>query len=354
MGFYFARRVQKETGVPIGLLRSSVGGTNIELWMAQDTLMNTPALSAYGNQMRESLAEYRRELADVLFSVEEWTAACRKAEKAAEPLPLPPEMPDFPFGEKGFRPRCITLHNGMIAPLVPFALRGVLWYQGENNAGSVADGRQYIEKKRALLADWRNWFGDPELPFYFVQLAAWQNPSENPAGGDGWANFREAQRLCLTLPHTGMAVTTDIGDAADIHPKNKFDVGERLARWALVNQYGKKIEPSGPLYRQLRVEGSKAIVEFDHTGAGLMVGRKVGLQPTVEENGASLRRFAIAGQDRTWFWAEAQIEGNTVVCTHPQVPHPVAVRYGFSMNPDGANLYNRDGLPASPFRSDSW
>ena len=121
-----------------------------------------------------------------------------------------------------------------------------------------------------------------------------------------------------------------------------------------MNQYGKKIEPSGPLYRQLRVEGSKAIVEFDHTGAGLMVGRKVGLQPTVEENGASLRRFAIAGQDRTWFWAEAQIEGNTVVCTHPQVPHPVAVRYGFSMNPDGANLYNHDGLPASPFRSDDW
>ncbi len=354
VGFYFARRVQQETGVPIGLLRSSVGGTNIELWMSQNTLMNTPALAAYGNQMRESLATYQRDLAAALPAVEEWTALCRQSLQTGKPLPMPPAIPEFPFGEKGFRPRCVTLHNGMIAPLVPFALRGVLWYQGENNAGNAADGLQYIEKKRAMLADWRTWFGDPELPFYFVQLAAWQNPSDDPAGGDGWAQMRETQRRCLELSHTGMAVATDIGDATDIHPKNKLDVGERLARWALVNQYGKTIEPSGPLFKSLRLEGRQAIVEFDHVGAGLMVGHKRGVQPAVESLGETLQRFAIACEDRRWRWAEAKIVGNAVVCTHPDVPHPVAVRYGFSMNPAGANLYNRDGLPASPFRSDDW
>jgi sialate O-acetylesterase len=253
-----------------------------------------------------------------------------------------------------FRPRCVTLHNGMIAPLVPFALRGVLWYQGESNAGNPADGLQYIEKKRAMLADWRKWFGDPDLPFYFVQLAAWQKPSDQPAGGDGWAHIREAQRKCLTIPHTGMAVATDVGDADDIHPKNKADVGDRLARWALANEYGKKVVPSGPLFRGLKIDGNKAVVEFDHVGAGLMIGRKEGRKPADELKDGKLARFAIAGKDKKWVWANAVIAGDTVVCTHPDVPNPVAVRYAFTMNPVGANLYNRDGLPASPFRTDDW
>jgi sialate O-acetylesterase len=354
VGFYFARRVYKETGVPIGLLRSCVGGTNIELWMSQETLMTTPALASYGKQMRDSLATYQKDLTAALPAIEQWTAKCRDKMKAGEDLPLPPTIPDFPFGEKMYRPRCVTLHNGMIAPLVPFALRGALWYQGENNAGNAADGAQYLEKKRAMLADWRKWFQDPELPFYFVQLAGWLNPSNDPAGGDGWAHIRDAQRKCLTIPHTGMAVATDIGDPADIHPKNKFDVGERLARWALANEYGKKLEPSGPLFRNLSIDGNKAIVHFDHIGAGLMVGRKEGRKPVEEQRDQQLKRFAIAGKDRKWVWAEAKIEGNTVICTHPDIANPVAVRYAFTMNPSGANLCNRDGLPASPFRSDDW
>jgi sialate O-acetylesterase len=354
VGFYFARRIHKETGVPIGLLKSCVGGTNIELWLSRETLMETPALGQYGKMMRDSLATYQRDLAAALPAVEAWTAKCREEQKAGRSLPAPPAIPEFPFGEKGHRPRCVTLHNGMIAPLVPFALRGVLWYQGENNAGTAADGLQYIEKTRALLADWRKWFGDPDLPFYFVQLAAWQQPSDDPAGGEGWAHIRDAQRKCLTLAHTGMAVAADIGDAADIHPKNKADVGERLARWALANQYGKKLETSGPLFRELHIEAAKARVVFDHVGAGLMVGRKDGRKPAEEVGNGKLARFAIAGRDRKWVWAEARIDGDTVVCTHPDVPNPVAVRYAFTMNPAGANLYNRDGLPASPFRSDDW
>lgn len=242
----------------------------------------------------------------------------------------------------------------MIAPLIPCSLRGALWYQGENNAGNANDGEQYLEKKRVMLNDWRKWFGDPQLPFYFVQLAAWQKPSTHPAGGDGWAFMRDAQRKCLSLPHTGMAVAIDIGDADDIHPKNKADIGERLARWALVNEYGKKIEPSGPLFRDLHIVGNRAIVAFDHIGAGLTVGKKVGRTPVQPDPRGQLKRFAIAGADRKWQWAEARIEGDTVVCTHPDIPAPVAVRYAFAMNPEGANLYNADGLPASPFRSDDW
>ncbi|MFN7876176.1 MAG: sialate O-acetylesterase [Pirellula sp.] len=354
VAYYFARRVHQETGVPIGILRSSVGGTNIECWMSQETLMNTPSLEPFAKLMRDSLAQYQKDLADVVPLVDEWTLAAKEAIKGGRDIPMPPAVPDFPFGEKMFRPRCVTLHNGMIHPLKSFAMRGVLWYQGENNAGNAVDGLQYIEKKRAMIADWRNWFGDPELPFYFVQLAAWQKPSSDPANADGWAYFRDAQRRCLSLPNTGMAVAIDIGDADDIHPKNKFDVGERLARWALANQYGKEIEVSGPLYRQLKVDGNKAVVEFDHVGAGLMVGRKFDREAVTPSAEEQLKRFAIAGSDRIWKWANARIEGDSVVCTHPDIESPVAVRYAFTMNPEGANLYNRDGLPASPFRTDEW
>lgn len=354
VGFYFARRVQQDVDVPIGLLRSCVGGTNIELWMSQETLMDTPALAPYAKTMRESLTAYRTELAAVVPDIEDWAGRAREAIRGGSEVPMPPAMPKFPFGEEMHRPRCVTLHNGMIAPLVPVALRGVLWYQGENNSGNAAEGAQYVEKKRAMLNDWRKWFGDPELPFYFVQLAAWQKPSPQPAGGDGWAFIRDAQRKCLALPHTGMAVAIDVGDANDIHPKNKADVGERLARWALANQYGEKIEPSGPLFRELRVAGNRAVVSFDHVGAGLTVGRKPGRGAFEADEGGALQRFAIAGKDRKWVWADARIEGDTVVCTHGDVPDPVAVRYAFSMNPEGANLYNKDGLPASPFRSDDW
>jgi sialate O-acetylesterase len=354
VGYHFARRVRQAVDVPIGLVRSCVGGTNIELWMAQDSLLQAPGLEAYAKMMRESLARHQQELAAAVPTLEAWTAAARRAMAAGAPLPMPPPVPEFPFGEKVARPRCVTLHNGMIAPLVPLRLKGAIWYQGENNAGGAEDGRQYVEKTRLMLADWRRWFGNDRLPFYFVQLAAWQKPSDRPEGGDGWAFIRDAQRHCLAIPHTGMAVAIDIGDTEDIHPRNKADVGARLARWALANEYGVRLEPSGPLFRGLRIEGDRAIVTFDHVGGGLMVGAKDGRQPVRETPDAALRRFAVAGVDRRWQWAAARIVGDTVECRHPDVPEPVAVRYAFTMNPADANLYNRDGLPAAPFRSDDW
>lgn len=349
VGFHFGRRLLQETNVPIGLLRSCVGGTNIELWMSQDTLLGTPVLAAYAKSMRTSLAQYQRELASALPAIDAWSARSHEALRAGQPVPLPPAWPEFPFGERVMRPRCVTLHNGMIAPLIPCALRGALWYQGENNA----DASLYVEKKRALIADWRRWFGDAQLPFYFVQLAAWQKPDDKPAGG-GWGAIRDAQRRCLEIPHTGMASAVDIGDAEDIHPRNKADVGERLALWALANEYGRALEPSGPLFRSLRLEGQLARIDFDRAGRGLMAGSKQGRAPVTEDKSGRLQRFAIAGADRQWRWADARIDGASVICSHPDVPAPVAVRYAYSSNPAGANLYNRDGLPASPFRTDDW
>jgi len=339
VAFYFARKVHAETGVPIGILRSAKGSTRIECWLAEDSLLNTKELEPFARTMRESLAQWGRDKA----------AAVRSGVK-----PDAPEFPPYPFGEKVRRPRCVTLHNGMIAPLAPVALRGVIWYQGEGNAGDPKTAQEYTIRLQTLVRDWRRMFGDGELPVYLVQLPAYREPTDSPAGGDAWAHLRESQRKCLALPHTGLAVTIDIGEADDIHPKNKFDVGDRLARLALADVYGKKLERSGPLVRGLKIDGNKAVVEFDHVGSGLMVGRKDGRKPAEEVKDGRLARFAVAGKDRKWYWAEAKIVRDTVVCTHPDVPNPVAVRYAFSANPTGTNLYNRDGLPASPFRTDDW
>ena len=189
-----------------------------------------------------------------------------------------------------------------------------------------------------------------------MQLANFRQPNKNPAGGDGWAKIREAQTKALDIPHTGMAVAIDLADAHnpnDIHPRNKQDVGGRLAQWALHQTYDKKeLVPTGPLYKDHQIKGNAVHISFDHVGKGLMVGKKTKLEPTAEVKVGKLEHFAIAGADMKWVWAEATIQGETVVVKSPDVPKPVAIRYGFTMNPANANLYNRDGIPASPFRTD--
>ena len=246
----------------------------------------------------------------------------------------------------------IFTDNGMIHPMVRFPIKGALWYQGESNGD---EGDEYCDKMRDLIGGWRQQWKQGDFPFYFVQISSWMGASEDPAGEMRWARLRQAQTKSLAIPNTGMAVTIDIGDANNIHPHNKFDVGKRLALWALAKDYGKKdLVCSGPLYKGMKVEGGKIHISFDSIGSGLMAGSKAGLDPTVEDKGAKLKRFAIAGTDKKWVWAEAVIEDNTVTVSSPEVKEPAAVRYAYQMNPAGANLYNRDGLPASPFRTDDW
>ena len=296
VGFYFAREISQKTGVPIGIIDSNWGGTRIEPW--------TPG--------------------------EEPAAADAKPDRSG-------------------------LYNAMIHPLVKLPIKGALWYQGEANGG---EGETYYDKMRALIGGWRKQWGQGDFPFYYVQLANYQAPSADPAGGNGWAKLREAQTKALSIPNTGMAVIIDtvpLAQSGNIHPVNKSDVGLRLARWALARDYGaKELEVSGPLFKALMIEGDKARVAFDHTGSGLMLGQKDGRGAVVETKGDKLKRIAIAGADRKWCWAEAVIDNNTLIVSSPEVKQPVAVRYAFEMNPDGANLYNRDGLPAGPFRSDAW
>jgi sialate O-acetylesterase len=350
VGFYFARQIQQEIGVPIGLLDVNWGGTRIEPWIPRCGFEQEPSLANILQDVTNTRQRYRKALEKTLEPLEQWIPAARKAlatpDGAVPPMPWPPGNPDsdpaFPM----------TLYNGMISPLVPFAIKGALWYQGESNVG---DGSGYYEKMRGLVGGWRQVWSQGDFPFYFVQIANFEAPTRDPAGGGGWAQVRLSQLKSLQIPRSGMAVTIDIGDANDVHPKNKFDVGERLARWALHNDYGKPdLLVSGPLYLSMQVEDGKIRLRFDYVGSGLMVGRKEGRNPTVEDRGGKLARFAIAGEDRKWVWADAVIDGDTVVVSNPAVPKPVAVRYAFSINPEGCNLYNREGLPASPFRTDDW
>jgi len=273
----------------------------------------------------------------------------RQALASGGDLPAPPTIPENPLANAG---NPVSIYNGMIYPLAPYAIKGALWYQGESNGG---ESDEYYYKMRALIGGWRKVWNQGDFPFYFVQLANFAQVNDNPEGGDGWARIRMAQVKSLTIPHTGMATIIDIGEGPDIHPKNKFDVGERLALWALRNEYGKTgVVVSGPIYKSMKVEGASIRIAFEHVGHGLIVGKKSGTAPTEALSGVKLKRFAIAGSDKKWYWADVSIDGGTVVVSSPMVASPVAVRYAFTMNPEGANLYNREGLPASPFRTDEW
>ena len=227
--------------------------------------------------------------------------------------------------------------GAMIAPVTPLAIRGAVWYQGESNANGAF---QYRTLLPAMIRDWRRAWGRGDFPFLFVQLANLMARAKEP-GESAWAELREAQAMTLAVPSTGMAVAIDIGESDDIHPKNKKDVGERLARWALADTYGKAVEKSGPLYASAAADGAAMRVRFTHA-AGLST-----------SDGQPPRAFAVAGADRQWRWAQARIDGETVVVSSPDVPQPVGVRYAWGDNPD-ATLRNGDGLPASPFRTDDW
>jgi sialate O-acetylesterase len=232
------------------------------------------------------------------------------------------------------------LFNGMIHPLLNYRVLGAIWYQGESNAGRAYRYRTLFSN---LIRDWRNQWENPDMGFYFVQLANYMQPKDEP-GESEWAELREAQTMALSLPKTGMAVTIDIGNANDIHPRNKQDVGKRLALAALHGTYGKEVVYSGPVFQSMKMEGNRAILEFDPMGTGLEVRDKYGY----------VKGFAIAGEDQVFHWARGLQQGNSIILWSDRVETPVAVRYGWADNPDDVNLYNQEGLPASPFRTDQW
>ena len=250
---------------------------------------------------------------------------------------IPPgtEMPRPPRAAQN---RPTTLYNAMIAPLLPYTIRGAIWYQGESNAGRAY---QYRTLFPTMIEDWRDRWGLGDFPFFFVQLANFMGPQQNPSEAQTWPELREAQTMTLSLPNTAQAVIIDIGEADDIHPRNKQDVGTRLALAALNMTYEQHIVYSGPAYREMTREGSTIRLHFDHVGSGLTT------------RGDALNGFAIAGADSQFVWAEAEIDGETIVVSSPAVADPVAVRYAWANNPI-ISLYNRDGLPASPFRTDDW
>jgi sialate O-acetylesterase len=347
VGYYFARELFQQLDVPIGLVNSSWGGTSIEVWMLPESVAAAPTLAELNAKVfsQSSLSpEGRKRHEEYLKNLKEWTAATEEALARDNPIKEPPAVP-WPAWEN---PQPTQLYKGMIHPLAPFAMRGALWYQGESNGFK---GEIYKTKLEALINGWRTKWNQGEFPFYIVQIS---NFSKESAEGKTWSGVREAQQQALSIPNTGLAVTIDIGDSKDIHPKNKQDVGKRLALWALAGPYGKPIEASGPLYKSYSAEGSKIRISFDHAKDGLMIGKKAGLAPVEPNPTDKLKWIEIAGEDRLFKHAQAVIEDGELVVSSPEVPSPVAVRYAYKQDPVGANLYNTGGLPASPFRTDSW
>ncbi len=334
--YFFGRRLHQELGVPVGLINSSWGGTPIQAWTSVKTHESVPELAPILESLKKSIAAWDPEKAKARYEQQlaDWKKKADEAKASGNPFnarrPQAQADPNLSQGSPG------RLYNGMIAPLVPYAIRGAIWYQGEANAGN---GPLYAVQLKAMIGSWRADWGC-DFPFLFVQLPNFQKPQEKPVEG-GWADIREAFLKTLTaVPNTGMAVTIDVGDAQDIHPKNKQAVGHRLAQWALAKTYGKPIVACGPLYKSMKKEGDAIVCEFDYVGGGL-----------VAKDGEKLKGFAIAGADKQFVWAEAKIAGQAVVVSSPEVKDPVAVRYAWASNPS-CNLFNAEGLPASPFRTD--
>ncbi len=337
VGYFFGREVYNQIKLPVGLINTSWGGSSCEAWVRRAVLEADPAYASLVADFEKRCAEYDPEAAKAAYQKqrEAWKIRESKAKAEGKPAPQAPRAPQDP---RTGQHRPANLYNGMILPILPYAIRGAIWYQGESNAGRAYQYRDLFPK---MITNWRQDWGQGDFPFYFVQLANYKAIQPEPVDSD-WAELREAQTMTLSLPGTGQAVIIDIGEADDIHPRNKQDVGRRLALWALAKDYGRDVLYSSPMYKSMEKDGSKIIVRFDHIGGGL-----------VAKGGELLKGFAIAGADKKFVWAQARIEGDKVVVSSPDVPEPVAVRYAWADNPV-CNLFSKEDLPACPFRTDDW
>lgn len=341
VAYFFGLDLQKKLNVPVGLINTSYGGTPAEAWTSNETLAASPILKGLVASRDAAIAAYPAAKAEYEKQLAEWEKAKAAAEGEGKE---PPEKPKAPADPSTSSHSAAGLYNAMIHPLLPYAIRGAIWYQGESNAGRAWEYRTLFP---TMIADWRRLWGQGDFPFLFVQLAPFMKITHEP-GDSAWAELRDAQRFtAISLTNTAMAVITDAGDEADIHPKAKQPVGQRLALAALALAYGQPVEYSGPDAATLEVRGDQAILRFKHLGGGL-VGRG-----TDGKAAGELTGFTLAGGDQKFVNATAKIEGDTVVVTAPEVSHPVAVRYGWANFPLG-NLWNQACLPASPFRTDDF
>lgn len=387
--YFFIHEIRKDRNIPIGLLRTGHGGTGAQTWLSVEAIKNNvtadPEFQSWLDTHAQLLKDYPARLAvytplrlqfqkdhdqwrkNVFESPEftaqraAWEVAAQKAreeDKNLPPRPVPPvPEPKEPDRPEGDRNKLANVYNAKLFPMIPYAIKGAIWYQGESNSNNA---KQYRVLFPLMIKDWREKWGEGDFPFIYVQLPNLGTlPTDPDQKLEKWVGdfvgVREAQAMTLALPNTGMAVAIDLGDPRNVHPKDKMDVGYRLSLVARKVAYGEDIVYTGPTFESMKVEGNKVRITFDNVGTGLVIGTAPWTPSgKIPPLATELRCFTIAGADKKWAWAKATIEGNDqVVVSSDTVPNPVAVRYDWFNSPNG-NLYNREKLPAAPFRTDNW
>ncbi len=337
VGYLFGRRLHDTLEVPIGLINDAWGGSACEGWVRRDILAADPVYKPLLKHWEEIERDYPRAKAEFDAKMVDWNKAAAKAKSAGKPEPPRPADPDWNMNGN-FRPG--NIYNGVLKPTIGYGIRGVIWYQGESNAGRAY---QYRELFPLMIKSWRDEWGQGDFPFFWVQLADFMDETREPRES-AWAELREAQTMTMSrLPKTGEAVIIDVGEGQDIHPRNKQDVADRLARWALATVYNVPMAHRSPLYKAMEIKGDKVVLNLDHCGGGL----KTFDVPEV-------RGFAIAGDDHKFVWAKARIIAPTQIEVWADaVKNPKAVRYAWADNPV-CNVSSAQGLPLTPFRTDDW
>ena len=330
VGYFFGKHLTDELDIPIGLISTNWGGTLAEAWTRKEMLESDADFAPILERHEQRVANLPEALKKYEKDMEAWKVKAEKAKAEGKRAPRKPWKP-----AKRDQNSPSSLYNAMIAPIIPYDIKGAIWYQGESN---VSRAYQYRKLFPAMITNWREDWKLGDFPFYYVQIAPFKYGEKRAS-----EELREAQRLTLSLKNTGMAVTMDIATVDNIHPPNKLDVGKRLALWALAKDYGRIYTVcSGPIYKSMEIEGDKIRLSFDHTGSGLTT-----------KDGKELTHFTIAGEDKNFVPAKAAIDGKTIIVSSEDVKKPVAVRYGWS-NTAEPNLANKEGLPASSFRTDNW
>lgn len=339
VGFFFGRYLHEILDVPVGLINNAWGGSAAEAWVRRESLEKDPRFAATMESWVNREKQLQTEEAKTQYeaALAAWKV---KAEEAKAAGKTPSRAPASPESTLRGNARPGNIFAGVVYPTLGYGIKGVIWYQGESNAGRAWE---YAKLFPYMIEQWRAEWGQGDFPFYWVQLADFQSETDQPIESS-WAELRESQTKTMSLPNTGEAVIIDLGEANDIHPKNKYDVAARLVRWALARDYGiEGIEPQSPTFQAMTIDGNKATLTFDHVDGALR---------TVDVN--EVRGFAICGEDRKWVWAEASITGkDTIEVRSNEVAAPIAVRYAWSTNPV-CNVYSSDGLPMTPFRTDDF